>query len=178
MEVKNMAKMIEGLTPKQLKFCDSYLKTGNASQAALDAGYAKKTAAQRGHNLLKTQAIQDYLKKHLQKMQQKGIASAEEVLEFYTKVLRGQQVDTTITPAGKLIRSPASASDRLSAGKEILKRYPTDKNKVEIKKLEAETRIAVARAKSLEDGGMDVEDALSVVLNKISDADKLDHKDD
>ena len=32
------------LTPKQKKFCDEYLKLGNATQAAKNAGYSEKTA--------------------------------------------------------------------------------------------------------------------------------------
>jgi len=33
------------LTPKQKKFADEYIKTGNATQSAIEAGYSKRTAA-------------------------------------------------------------------------------------------------------------------------------------
>ena len=36
------------LTPKQKKFCDKYLKLGNATQAAKNAGYSEKTAYRTG----------------------------------------------------------------------------------------------------------------------------------
>lgn len=36
------------LTPKQKKFCDEYLKLGNATQAAKNAGYSEKTAMSKG----------------------------------------------------------------------------------------------------------------------------------
>lgn len=42
-----------GLTPKQEKFCLAYVANGfNATQAAITAGYSKKTARQRGAELL------------------------------------------------------------------------------------------------------------------------------
>ncbi|MCC0650821.1 terminase small subunit, partial [Clostridioides sp. ZZV15-6598] len=32
------------LTEKQKRFCDYYIKTGNATEAAIKAGYSEKTA--------------------------------------------------------------------------------------------------------------------------------------
>ena len=42
------------ITGKQEKFIELYCKSGNATQAALDAGYSEKTARQQGHQLKKT----------------------------------------------------------------------------------------------------------------------------
>ena len=42
------------ITGKQEKFIESYCKSGNATQAALDAGYSEKPARQQGHQLKKT----------------------------------------------------------------------------------------------------------------------------
>ncbi len=38
-------------TPKQLQFCKEYIIDLNATQAAIRAGYSKKTARQKAHNL-------------------------------------------------------------------------------------------------------------------------------
>ena len=39
------------ITPQQQKFIDHFVLTGNASQAAVDAGYSEKTSRQKGHEL-------------------------------------------------------------------------------------------------------------------------------
>lgn len=44
--VKN--KLNPTLTPKQNRFVREYIKTGNATQSAIKAGYSKKTARQTG----------------------------------------------------------------------------------------------------------------------------------
>ena len=36
------------LTEKQKRFCDEYIKLGNAKEAAINAGYSKKTAKSMG----------------------------------------------------------------------------------------------------------------------------------
>ncbi|WP_161935081.1 terminase small subunit, partial [Lactococcus lactis] len=40
------------LTEKQKRFCDEYIKLGNATQAAINAGYSKRTARSQGQRLL------------------------------------------------------------------------------------------------------------------------------
>lgn len=41
------------LRPKQKAFAEEYVKLGNATKAALNAGYSKKTAAETGSENLK-----------------------------------------------------------------------------------------------------------------------------
>ncbi|MEE6729888.1 terminase small subunit, partial [Pediococcus pentosaceus] len=36
--------MSKKLTPRQKKFADNYIESGNATQSAIKAGYSKKTA--------------------------------------------------------------------------------------------------------------------------------------
>lgn len=45
------------LTPKQRLFVEEYLKDMNATQAAIRAGYSKKTAEQQGYQLLKKTSV-------------------------------------------------------------------------------------------------------------------------
>ncbi|MFC3227351.1 terminase small subunit [Marinibaculum pumilum] len=45
------------MTPKQKRFVASYLVTGNATQAAIDAGYSEKTAARIGSENLRKPVI-------------------------------------------------------------------------------------------------------------------------
>lgn len=53
----------DGLTGKQRLFCDYYIKTFNATQSAIKAGYSKNTAYAIGHENLKKPQIKAYLTK-------------------------------------------------------------------------------------------------------------------
>ncbi len=55
------AARVDGLLPKQAKFVAEYLLCGNASQAALAAGYSPKTAATIGQENLQKPAIASLL---------------------------------------------------------------------------------------------------------------------
>lgn len=52
---------VDGLLPKQAKFCQEYLLHGNATKAALAAGYSQKTAGVIGNENLKKPAIASFL---------------------------------------------------------------------------------------------------------------------
>jgi phage terminase small subunit len=45
--------MVRGLTPKQERFCHEYLVDSNGTQAAIRAGYSKRTAGSLAERLLK-----------------------------------------------------------------------------------------------------------------------------
>ena len=49
------------LTVKQKKFADEYIKTGNATQSAITAGYSKKTARAIGQENLTKLDIKQYI---------------------------------------------------------------------------------------------------------------------
>jgi hypothetical protein len=54
--------VIEKLSIKQKQFCDAYLaNNGNATAAAISAGYSKSSAQQIGYENLKKQSIADYI---------------------------------------------------------------------------------------------------------------------
>jgi phage terminase small subunit len=52
-----MTKRLDDLTPKQRKFVQIYVATGNATQSAKDAGYSKRTAYRTGNDNLKKPQI-------------------------------------------------------------------------------------------------------------------------
>ena len=56
------------MSPMQEKFIDEYCESGNATQAAIAAGYSGKTARQKGHELKNMYAgnIQEQIKRSLQ----------------------------------------------------------------------------------------------------------------
>ena len=74
------------LTERQRRFADLYLELGNASEAAEQAGF-KRSYAQ---GAKRQPAVQAYMQQRLQDVRQRHIASADEVLEFLTEVMRGE----------------------------------------------------------------------------------------
>lgn len=103
------------LTPKQKAFADYYLETGNATEAAKRAGYSENSAKQIGTENLSKPSISQYIAERQKQLEDKRIADISEVLQFFTSVMRGEIKDQ--------FDFDPSLSDRLSAGKELMKRY-------------------------------------------------------
>lgn len=103
------------LTPKQKAFADYYIECGNAAEAARRAGYEKRYAGQNADKLLKNTNISAYIAERMGEQDKKRVADADEVMEFYTAVMRGEVKDQ--------FDIDASLSDRLKAGAELMKRY-------------------------------------------------------
>lgn len=119
------------LTPKQKKFCDEYLKLGNATQAAKNAGYSEKTAYRTGADNLKVPHILDYINARQEQIASKDIADIEEIMKYLTDVMRGKTKDQ--------FDLDASLSERTKAAQELLKRNVDDrKMNLELAKLEAQ----------------------------------------
>ncbi|MFQ7595590.1 terminase small subunit [Clostridium sp.] len=111
------------LTPKQRAFADYYIETGNATEAARRAGY-KKPNVQGSQNLEKL-SIKSYIEERVKASDEKRIAKGEEVLEYLTKVMRGEEKDQ--------FGLDASLQDRTKAAELLGKRYRLFVDKVEQK---------------------------------------------
>jgi phage terminase small subunit len=81
------------LTPKQRKFCDYYIETGNATESAIRAGYSKNCATEMGHENLRKPHIVDYIEGRNKEIENKRIADMKEIKEFWTGVVRDQDVE-------------------------------------------------------------------------------------
>jgi phage terminase small subunit len=68
------------LNTKQKLFCIEYIKDFNATQAAIRAGYSRKTAGSSGHNLLKNIEIQREISEATKERTEKTKIDAEWVL--------------------------------------------------------------------------------------------------
>ena len=163
------------LTAKQRKFCDEYIKSGNATEAYFKAGYQIKSneAARANASRMLTKAnIKEYIETRLKPLESKKLAGAREVLEYLTSVMRGEQTESVATAKGIYDNVPVSAKDRISAAKELLKRYPTDPlTKAQLRKANADARVAEARAKAMEDNGADVELLLDKMMDTLAKED-------
>lgn len=76
------------LSEKQKRFCDEYLIDLNATQAAIRAGYSKKTAKSIGQENLTKPDLLEYIRKRIDEKNKELIASQDEVLMYLTKVMR------------------------------------------------------------------------------------------
>lgn len=107
------------LNQRQLIFCEEYIKTNNATKAAIAAGYSERSARNQGMRLMTNDDIAAYIKSRLDEINREQIASTDEVMRFFTSVLRGTEKDQ--------FGLDASLADRIKAGQEIVKRFDSIK---------------------------------------------------
>lgn len=110
-----------GLTDKQKRFCDEYLIDMNATQAAVRAGYSKKTAYRTGCDNLKKAQIRAYIDARMAEKESELIATQDEVLRYLTSVLRGESQSVEIVVE--------SIGDGFSAAREFQK-YPSEMERI------------------------------------------------
>ena len=88
------------LTAKQKRFCDEYLIDMNITQAAIRAGYSKKTAYAIGQENLKKPTLKEYIEKRMAEKEAKLVADQAEVMKYLTSVLRGQSQSEIVVVEG------------------------------------------------------------------------------
>lgn len=114
---------MDKMTEKQKAFCDYYIETGNATESAIKAGYSKKTAKVIGSENLTKPYLKQYIDERLAKIEDARIAKGEEVLQYLTKVMRGEEKDQ--------FGLDASLQDRTKAAELLGKRYRLFVDKIE-----------------------------------------------
>ncbi|TDM41822.1 terminase small subunit [Macrococcoides goetzii] len=130
------------LTLKQQKFADEYIKTGNATEAAINAGYRKRTAGQVGAENLKKPYIAEYIDNRMNEIKSQAIADQTEVLEYLTSVMRREKKESQVVTLSRteskwidgkkqtvteeyteIVETPARLSDANKAAELLGKRY-------------------------------------------------------
>ena len=91
------------LTPRQQAFADYYLETGKKEEAAVKAGYSKKYAMAQSYRLLENVGIREYVNKRLSEMSEKRVATAQEVMETLTRILRRESKETVVVTCKRRI---------------------------------------------------------------------------
>lgn len=127
--------MATKMTAKQKRFCDEYLIDLNATQAAIRAGYSKKTAYAIGVENLKKVEIKKYIADRMAEKESTLIADQDEVLRYLTAVMRGQSQSSVLarTEIGseEVIEKAPDEKERLRAAELLGKRYGLYKETVE-----------------------------------------------
>lgn len=129
------------LTEKQKRFADEYIISGNATQAAIKAGYSKKTANRIATENLSKLVIKNYIEERLEELKSERTADAQEVLEYLTSVMRGNETEEVLIGVGEGVQSTVQkevgAKDRLKAAELLGKRFAlfTDKTEVAVSEI-------------------------------------------
>jgi phage terminase small subunit len=143
------------LTEKQKRFCDEYLIDLNATQAAIRAGYSKRSARQIAEKNMTKDDIQKYIKERMDEKEDELIADQDEVLRYLTATMRREKKECIVVTikekksvyapdkkgtmrkqtvekeVPKIIEIPAKLSDANKAAELLGKRYALFTDKVE-----------------------------------------------
>ena len=128
------------LTEKQKRFADYYIETGNMTEAAIKAGYSKKTARVIGQENLLKPAIKNYIDKRLKELEEKRVASATEVMQLLTSAMRGELDEEVVVvesigdycSEARVVKKKIGLKDRIKAAELIGKRHRLFTDKVQV----------------------------------------------
>lgn len=116
------------MNQRKRAFCEAYLISGNATDAAREAGYSPRSARSIGQRLLTFDDVREYLERRNQEISAANTAQMEEVRQFWTATMR----DDNMKPA-----------DRLKASELLAKTYGAFLERVEVD-ADVRTREAMA----------------------------------
>lgn len=131
------------LTEKERIFADEYIKTTNATQSAIKAGYAENSASVTGSKMLRKPKVRQYIDAVMNERSKNTIATADEVLQYLTRVMNGEEKDA--------FGLDVSVNDRTKAAELLGKRHMlfTDKVKLDAEiEIDISDRMKQARVKS------------------------------
>ncbi|WGW22193.1 terminase small subunit [Limosilactobacillus fermentum] len=117
---------------KQQRFVDEYIISGNATQAAIKAGYSKKTANRIATENLSKPVIKTAIDKRNAEIQSEKTMDMQEVMELLASIARGETTEETVTNKGDVIETATRNSDKLKALELIGKRFGAWTDKKEI----------------------------------------------
>ncbi|MBC2149504.1 terminase small subunit [Listeria booriae] len=127
------------LTPKQHRFADEYIISGNATEAYKLAGYSVKndnSAAVSASKLVRNAKVKAYIDNRLAELQSAKVADQQEVMEYLTAVMRGEHKEQTLRGLGEGYQEiddiDVAASQRIKAAELIGKRYGIWTEKVDL----------------------------------------------
>lgn len=113
-ETEREKKAKKNLTQRQIRFVQDFMKSNNVTQAAIRSGYSKKTASVQGSRLLTNVKVAEYVDAINERLESDKIADIQEVMEYFTSVMRGEKKDQfDLDP---------TLSDRTKAASELAKR--------------------------------------------------------
>lgn len=135
---------MDKLTEKQRRFADEYIRTSNITQSYMNAyTHIKKesSASTSGSRLLSSVKVRSYVDERLELLKKESIAEQDEILQYLTKVMRGELTDEQLMVVGDGMgtevekhETRAEIMARTKAAELLGKRYImwTDKHQVDV----------------------------------------------
>lgn len=189
------------LTPKQRKFANEFIKTNNAYQSAIKAGYSKNYASVGTKKLLENVRIQNYIQQKTGDVEKHESDEADEVLRNIYRISAGKEIERHYVQIDNLAKEAAGDDDSLAARMEYMVDNTTltpastkeqvaaaelwfklngklknDSKEVEeqkIRKLEAEADVAEQKARDAINSGQDVGKQFDKMFERLKeDSDK------
>lgn len=102
------------LSVREQKFVAFYIEYGDLEKAVKEAGFETNSPVSYGRKLLNKEKIQKELNEQMSLLKNDCIASAQEILNFYTKAMRGEVKDQ--------FGLDATLADRMKAAEALAKR--------------------------------------------------------
>lgn len=114
------------LTPKQRKFANEFIKTNNAYQSAISAGYSKNYASVGTKKLLENVRIQNYIQQKTGDVEKHESVEADEVLKNIYRISAGKEIERHYVKIDNLAKEVAGGDDSIEARME----YMTDETTI------------------------------------------------
>lgn len=111
------------LSAQEIKFVAAYIETGRTADAVTIAGYKTTSPAAYGRHLLSKEKIKKEMELQLGALRNEYVASNSEIMEFFTKAMRGEVKDQ--------FGLDATLADRMKAAEALAKRRIDMENMLE-----------------------------------------------
>ncbi|WP_255781903.1 terminase small subunit [Lactiplantibacillus plantarum] len=188
------------LTPKQRKFANEFIKTNNAYQSAINAGYSRNYASVGTKKLLENVRIQNYIQQKTGNVEKRESDEADEVLKNIYRISAGKEIERHYVKIDNLAKEVAGGDDSIEARMEYMTdettitpastkeqvaaaelwfklsgRLKNDSKDVEdqkIRKLKADADIAEAKAKEARSG--DSNEGQTLIVDDVGGMDDED----
>lgn len=137
------------LTERKKRFALEYMKDANATQAAIRAGYSKRSAVSQGNRLMGDVDISALIRKERERHKSESIATADEIMQYLTSVVRGESRSEVVTvemigdgcsEARKIQKAP-DEKERIRAAETLAKLFGIGRQ-TKLSEMEQKARIA------------------------------------
>lgn len=111
------------MTARQKRFCEEFVKSGNAKQSAIKAGYSAKTAEVQGARLLSNAKVKKNIEQLQSEIKNENIMDAKQMQEVLTSIILQKSEEDVIVVEGcgdgvseaVTKKKTASQADRIKA---------------------------------------------------------------
>ena len=145
-----------GLNDRQIAFAEAYIESGNGTNAADLAGYEHPSQA--ASRLLRNVKVRRYINDRMYQVRSMSIMTADEALKELSAIALGL-VDVATPIGAETVTKPIDQRTRMTAIKELLKRYPGNDALLDaqVRRAQAEATISEAKAAAIQTTGAEQE---------------------